>query len=294
MYDGKPAAAGGFTFINVSEPEQSKDENLRKFVRSHAMRTYRRNEKQKAVSEREQDKDLKVQKDGCPHVEVLTEGYNDWPAGWEGAIADAQALIQPSSQPLRSGEAESDSDLLGSACGHPDCNENQCKFLPHPKCPKSSPKKLLGDGMSDPFDVYPSAGCPRYNSYVLHHCKRTLSASDFLISAFLTLANISSLILELVVSVMARNCLPIDPGNGSNPLTKVWVPYAITDPALFLATLNFAAVHLNILRGQYNSRSTLMHKGETIRLINARLQKPTESLTNETIGSVAMLAATEV
>ena len=94
--------------------------------------------------------------------------------------------------------------------------------------------------------------------------------------------------------MMARNCLPADPGNGSNPLTKIWVPYAMTDPALFMATVNFAAVHLDILRGKYSSTHTLTHKIETIRLINAKLQNSTEALSNETIGSVVMLAAMEV
>lgn len=93
---------------------------------------------------------------------------------------------------------------------------------------------------------------------------------------------------------MARSCLPIDHGNGPNPLTKIWVPYAMTDPVIFLATLNFAAVHLDILQGQYTSPKTLMNKGETIRLINAKLQSSTEALTDTTIGAVVMLAGMEV
>ncbi len=68
----------------------------------------------------------------------------------------------------------------------------------------------------------------------------------------------------------------------------------MADPILFIATLNFAAVHLDILRGRYNSPHTLTHKIETIRLINVRLQNSTEALSNETIGSVAMLVAMEV
>ena len=93
---------------------------------------------------------------------------------------------------------------------------------------------------------------------------------------------------------MTKNCLPIDPGNGQNPLTKVWVPYAMTDPVLFLATLNFAAVHLDLLRGTQSNHKTLVHKGETIRRINDRLQSSTETISNTTIGAVAMLAAMEV
>ena len=93
---------------------------------------------------------------------------------------------------------------------------------------------------------------------------------------------------------MAKNCLPVDPGNGQNPLVKVWVPYAMADPVLFLATLSFAAVHLDVLRGQDISPGTLFYKGETIRMINQRLASPTHTLTNTTIGAVAMLAAVEV
>lgn len=68
----------------------------------------------------------------------------------------------------------------------------------------------------------------------------------------------------------------------------------MTDPVLFLATLNFAAVHLDLLRGTQNNHKTLIHKGETIRRINARLQSSTETVSNTTIGAVAMLAAMEV
>ena len=93
---------------------------------------------------------------------------------------------------------------------------------------------------------------------------------------------------------MARNCLPTDLGYESNSLSQNWVPNAMTDPALFLATLNFAAAHLDILRGRWNNTSTLSRKIQTTRLVNARLQNKTEALSNETIGSVAILAATEV
>lgn len=94
---------------------------------------------------------------------------------------------------------------------------------------------------------------------------------------------------------MARRYLPIDAGDGSNnPLTKVWVPNAIADPLLFLTTLNVAAIHLDLLQGRYSSPATIARKGEAIHLINARLQRPSQALTNETIGSVVMLAAMEV
>lgn len=93
---------------------------------------------------------------------------------------------------------------------------------------------------------------------------------------------------------MAINCLPVDHGNGENPLTKIWLPYALQDPTLFIATLTFAVAHLEILSGKYKSPRTLCHKGKSIKAVNAKLRHREHALSNETIGAVAMLAAMEV
>ena len=93
---------------------------------------------------------------------------------------------------------------------------------------------------------------------------------------------------------MAINCLPVDQGQGQNPLTKLWLPYALQDSTLFLATLAFAAAHLEVLGGNYKSPRTLLHKGNSIKAINAKLADQEHALSNETIGAVAMLAAVEV
>ncbi len=66
------------------------------------------------------------------------------------------------------------------------------------------------------------------------------------------------------------------------------------DRLLCLATVNYVAVHLDAFNGTYNRPTTLVHKAETIRLIKARLESPTEAVKNTTMGAVAMLAATEV
>lgn len=93
---------------------------------------------------------------------------------------------------------------------------------------------------------------------------------------------------------MALNCLPVDQGKGQNPLTKIWLPYALQDSTLFLATLTFAEVHLEIMSGNYKSRRTLLHKGDSIKAVNAKLGDRGHALSNEAIGAVAMLAAMEV
>ena len=95
-----------------------------------------------------------------------------------------------------------------------------------------------------------------------------------------------------VDAVMARNFLPVMAGKGQHPLTNVWIPNAVADPLLFLATINFAAAHLDFLHGRSTSSRTIAQKVETIRLINLRL--PESNLSDSTIGAVAMLAAMEV
>ena len=86
----------------------------------------------------------------------------------------------------------------------------------------------------------------------------------------------------------------MESGGGHNPLIKIWLPHAMQDPLLFLATVNFAAVHHDAILGNFNSQTTLVRKAEIIRLIKARLQSPTGAVTNTTIGAAAMLAASEV
>lgn len=100
--------------------------------------------------------------------------------------------------------------------------------------------------------------------------------------------------LFLVVSVIAINSLPVDHGIGENPLTKIWLPYALQDSTLFLTTLTFAVAHLEILSGNYESLKTLVNKGKAIKAVNAKLHDREHALSNETIGAVAMLAALEV
>ena len=97
-----------------------------------------------------------------------------------------------------------------------------------------------------------------------------------------------------VITVIAHDCLPLEPGRGQHPLTNIWMPRAIADPLLFLATLTYAAAHLDLMYGRESNPRTIAQQIETIRLINLRLQDPAESVSNTTIGAVAMLAATEV
>lgn len=97
-----------------------------------------------------------------------------------------------------------------------------------------------------------------------------------------------------VSTMMAHHCLPEHTSRGQHPLTNIWMPHAVADPLLFLATLNYAAAHLDILHGWQSNPRTIAQKGETIRLINLRLQYSAENVSNTVIGAVVMLAAVEV
>lgn len=67
----------------------------------------------------------------------------------------------------------------------------------------------------------------------------------------------------------------------------------MADPALFLATLNVAAIHLDLLQRQPSNPRTLARKGETIRLINEKLTDSTQALTNETVSVPSLLEKNE-
>ena len=97
----------------------------------------------------------------------------------------------------------------------------------------------------------------------------------------------------VVTTVIARSFFPMVLGGGQHPLIDIWMPYAVTDPVLFLATLTMAASHLDVVHGRRKNPRTLAQKGEVIRLINLRLSSA-ETVSDSTIGAVLMLASTEV
>ncbi|KAG7001454.1 hypothetical protein G7Y79_00031g065690 [Physcia stellaris] len=75
---------------------------------------------------------------------------------------------------------------------------------------------------------------------------------------------------------------------GVNPLRTVWIPFVLSDPVLFQATINFAAVHLDNLYGQPNHVAAVARKGRTMRMVNEQLNTEA-TISNSTIGAVGML-----
>ena len=68
----------------------------------------------------------------------------------------------------------------------------------------------------------------------------------------------------------------------------------MTDSVLFLATMNFAATHIDCMQRHSGNPQILADKVETIRLLNAKLESPSEALSDVSIGTVVMLVAMEV
>jgi len=73
-----------------------------------------------------------------------------------------------------------------------------------------------------------------------------------------------------------------------------WLGCALTDPALFHATLLISSVHLALLHEDSMGAEVFFHKGETIRFVNDRLGDPDQGASDATIGAVACLTVIEV
>ncbi|KAL3489224.1 hypothetical protein BJX62DRAFT_209763 [Aspergillus germanicus] len=84
--------------------------------------------------------------------------------------------------------------------------------------------------------------------------------------------------------------LPVDPNSTAYHIQTVWIRGAITDPALFHATLYAGASHFDLSRGERQSSITLYHQAEAIRLINERLSDPESAVDDRTLIAVTPLA----
>ena len=159
----------------MSDPDQCKDGSLRRFIRSNAMRTHRRKEKEKAILERAQKDVLTNRGNECPYLALTAKDHNDILPGSEDSVVRTQTLLPAATEPLVMRDAYGDKPSLKSLSGHSTCNDRARKSsLPLQEPVISNPKRLIGDGMSDPFNAYPSSGYPTYNSYMLNHCEKPI------------------------------------------------------------------------------------------------------------------------
>lgn len=139
----KPQPAEGWTFVNLSEPKQSKDKRLRQFVRSHAMRDYRQRKKQ-----------IKAKNQRQPGSTTARHEIR------------VSSLLPKSTIPI-SAQYDDDGGCFIS-CGHAEC-VHDCRYSSSKV--RSSPKQLLGDSAIDLFDASVIGGDSRYTGLVLNHCE---------------------------------------------------------------------------------------------------------------------------
>lgn len=168
--NNKDGSTTEFTFINLSEPSQSKDKDLKRAVRSKAMRAYSQMEKQKASTMLTQ-KPISVKRRKPSSYIHAQENRLARP---QLEQAEAQDPLLPNKQVLGVGSCRTFSRSRRSTCSHKECNKSGCLKQTTKWTPSECPQALIGNGMNDPFDAYPIRGCPRYNAYVLNHCKRLL------------------------------------------------------------------------------------------------------------------------
>ena len=93
-----------------------------------------------------------------------------------------------------------------------------------------------------------------------------------------------------VLYVLTPELLPISNGQENCPLKTVFIRQALADQCLFSAVLFFAALHVDSLCGRTVSQETLLHRGETMRLLNVNMRSPGEAVSDSTIGAVALLS----
>ena len=101
-----------FLFVNLSEPKEGKNEDLRRFVRSNAMRSYRQKQKQKAENSSTPEASHIVQlpisdqlhllpvasrRLGTGGLSLSEQGYHEWVAKPQSVSLNDPALVQSSS-----------------------------------------------------------------------------------------------------------------------------------------------------------------------------------------------------
>jgi hypothetical protein len=78
------------------------------------------------------------------------------------------------------------------------------------------------------------------------------------------------------------------------PMRKMLFSLAINDTAMFHSFLCHYASSYNVHFRTGNRGEALYHASEAARIVNERLLDPSQALTNETIATVANMAAFEV
>ncbi|KAH7402183.1 hypothetical protein DE146DRAFT_457598 [Phaeosphaeria sp. MPI-PUGE-AT-0046c] len=87
---------------------------------------------------------------------------------------------------------------------------------------------------------------------------------------------------------------PSGSGDSYNPFSRLFAYKSFMDDGLLSALLFHAAVHLDIVRNQPRSPTTMYYRGQTLRNLRLRLKSATDAVSDTTIVMVGFIAATGI
>jgi hypothetical protein len=148
---------------------------------------------------------------------------------------------------------------------------------------------------TDPFDSFPIKMQP-YMHELLNLCKSTASLeSDQWLDLCTTF--FSGIIADASIIDVFTLGVSLVPNRGSlgiDPTEKLWVPLALTDPALLGAILLCSHQFEARMKGQKERASAINHLKQTVQIPNERLRDLLQEIWDSTIPAMAGLALIEV
>lgn len=180
-------------FVNVSDFNQTKDIELKRFVRANAMRYSQRKkkeQKQKQSSESSPTSDSGSNHSvphnspqisyshGFSHDLWLQDASSHWPAEWEKALLEVQTYYDHLSldTPLLP------MDIDAQRPGGDDYVEGLKEQHYCCSIPEASPRDILGSGNEDPFNALPVDNVQQ-PTILLHHCMFSLLSNTTTVPA---------------------------------------------------------------------------------------------------------------
>jgi hypothetical protein len=257
------------------------DKNVaRKFVRSAAMRRFRRQQRVERAEEFRK-------KRGRPVAEKIPQDVKTIVPSVLNSTKDALTSHRQVSQPFDCYDAAWHSPDVPTVQDEPKCRQDQLCISMFP----------FVDLDLEAFD--PIISCfPRSNKIhrvLLNHCKPIL-LSHFIPQTIWHWSFESNLLTPhiIVVHVIAPALQPLGVNRHQNPIITSWVPQALIEPAVLLATLFHSAVHLDGLHQRQWTSITLQYRGCAIRVTNDALRSPICPSSDANIAAVSMIAASGV
>ena len=170
----KPPKSTDYTFINFSEPSQSQDQDLKKFIRSNAMRKYRQKAKQKAIAlhrrvplqevksnrSTPRSSEREVESRESDYELAVQDAWTGWPQQWKESLSEAKVMFRDEFQPHDGSESDNEMEV-------PIATKKPKLWIARQSL-ASNLKEIPRGGLE--CNMFPIGGCPRYNSKILQHC----------------------------------------------------------------------------------------------------------------------------